>query len=82
MAESVSPRRVGTAHHLQSKVGGAHPTTTTKRTQPRCDWRSWLALAWAAWFGVLYARMVLEERAPEALRAIERAVGSIRIGNR
>ncbi len=42
------------------------------------DWRSWLALAWAAWFGVLYARMVLEERAPRVLRAIERAAGPVR----
>jgi hypothetical protein len=42
------------------------------------DWRSWLALAWAAWFGVLYARMVLEERAPGVLLAIERASESVR----
>jgi hypothetical protein len=29
-------------------------------------------------FGVLYARMVLDERAPAVLRAIERAVDPIR----
>ena len=29
----------------------------------RFDWRSWLALAWAAWFGLLYMRMVLQQRA-------------------
>jgi hypothetical protein len=37
------------------------------------DWRGWLALIWAAWFGVLYARMVVDQRAPRALRAISRA---------
>jgi hypothetical protein len=42
------------------------------------DWPGWLALAWAAWFGVLYARMVLEERAPRVLRAIERAAEPVR----
>jgi hypothetical protein len=42
------------------------------------DWRAWLALAWAAWFGVLYARMVLDERAPGVLRKIERTTESIR----
>ena len=28
------------------------------------DWRGWIAVAWAAWFGILYAAMVLRERAP------------------
>ncbi len=36
----------------------------------RVDWRGWLALAWAAWFGMLYIRMVLDERAPGLARAI------------
>ncbi len=40
--------------------------------RPRVDWRGWLALAWALWFGLLYARMVLDERGPGVLRAIER----------
>ena len=30
----------------------------------RIDWQSWLALAWVIVFGSLYARMVLQERAP------------------
>ena len=34
------------------------------------DWRSWLALAWAAWFGFLYGEMILEQRAPWLLGAI------------
>ncbi len=38
----------------------------------RIDWRGWLALAWAAWFGLLYAKMVLDERAPGLARAIGR----------
>jgi hypothetical protein len=42
------------------------------------DWRAWLALAWALWFGVLYARMVMIERAPGLLHAIERAVEPVR----
>lgn len=33
-------------------------------TTSRIDWRSWLALAWVIVFGSLYARMVLQERAP------------------
>jgi hypothetical protein len=49
--------------------------------RPR-DWRTWLALAWAVWFGVLYGRMVLDERAPGVLRAIERAVEPIRTSYR
>ncbi len=40
--------------------------------RPRFDWRSWLALAWAAWFGLLYARMVLDERAPALAQALRR----------
>jgi hypothetical protein len=42
------------------------------------DWRAWLALAWAVWFGVFYVRMVLEERAPRVLRVIERAAVPLR----
>jgi hypothetical protein len=48
---------------------------TLRRT---LDWRAWLALTWAVWFGALYTRMVLEERAPRVLRVIERASGPLR----
>ncbi|WP_435010668.1 hypothetical protein P12x_001947 [Tundrisphaera lichenicola] len=48
-----------------------NPSGSVTRPTLRIDWRAWLALAWAAWFGCLYARMVLEERAPGILRAIE-----------
>ena len=37
------------------------------------DWRAWLALAWAAWFGLLYGAMLLESRAPRALSLFHRA---------
>jgi hypothetical protein len=52
--------------------------STSSSSKLRIDWRGWLALAWAVWFGVLYARMVLEERAPRVLRAIERAAEPVR----
>jgi hypothetical protein len=26
------------------------------------DWRGWLALAWVVWFGLLYGKMVVEQR--------------------
>ena len=28
------------------------------------DWRSWLSLAWMVGFGLLYALMILKEKAP------------------
>lgn len=31
------------------------------------DWRGWLMVGWAAWFGTLYALMMLRERAPGLL---------------
>ena len=37
------------------------------------DWRAWLALAWAAWFGLLYGAMLLDRRAPRVLAMLHRA---------
>ncbi|WP_435016463.1 hypothetical protein TA3x_004029 [Tundrisphaera sp. TA3] len=48
----------------------------TPGPRPSPDWRGWIALAWAAAAGVLYARMVLEERAPGLLRSIGRLAGA------
>lgn len=48
--------------------------TAARPARRAIDWRAWLVLAWAAWFGLLYARMVLDERAPAVLPAIGRAV--------
>ena len=39
------------------------------------DWRGWAALAWVIPLALLYARMILERRAPGLLGAI-RALGS------
>jgi hypothetical protein len=35
------------------------------------DWRAWIALAWALWFGFLYARMLVEQKVPR-LRSLMR----------
>jgi hypothetical protein len=35
--------------------------------QPKWDWRGWLALAWALWFGWLYSLMVIETKFPQVL---------------
>ena len=37
-------------------------------TRPRIDWRAWLTLAWVVWFGILYGKMVVEQRG-EKIRA-------------
>jgi hypothetical protein len=39
------------------------------------DWRGWLMVAWVAWFGWLYARMVLEARGQKLLQAWDQLVG-------
>jgi hypothetical protein len=39
------------------------------------DWRNWLLLAWATWFGLLYARMIVVARFPALARVVERVVG-------
>ncbi len=45
------------------------------RQSGRVDWLGWLALAWAGWFGLLYVRMVLDERAPGVIAAFGRLIG-------
>ena len=47
--------------------------TPAKRTQ--IDWRAWLALAWAAWFGVAYGRMTVERRGPKLRAAVSAVAG-------
>jgi phosphatidylserine decarboxylase len=39
-----------------------------------CDWRAWLAVAWAFWFGWLYGVMVLETKFPHALAWLRRVM--------
>lgn len=36
------------------------------------DWRGWLLLAWALATGTLYARMILEQKAPALLELLAR----------
>jgi hypothetical protein len=70
------PDLAGDPSRLEDKIWSGEAMTLNKRNA--IDWRSWLALVWAVWFGLLYSRMVLEERAPGALRAIERVAEPIR----
>lgn len=37
------------------------------------DWRGWLALAWALWFGWQYAKMVIDVRGAKAHQLIRAA---------
>jgi hypothetical protein len=53
------------------------PPAAERNPRP-IDWRTWLALAWALWFGVLYGRMVITERAPGVLHVIGRVFEPIR----
>lgn len=39
------------------------PSEPSQRHAPAFDWRGWVILAWVLWFGLLYARMVVEQRA-------------------
>jgi len=38
------------------------PAVCSEKQWARPDWRCWLALAWALWFGLLYAGMVVDQR--------------------
>ena len=38
----------------------------------RPDWRGWIILAWVAWFGLLYGKMVVEQRGVKLQRWIAR----------
>ena len=42
----------------------------SRSDRPRVDWRGWIALAWAIPFAVLYARMILEQRAPGGVEVV------------
>jgi hypothetical protein len=58
--------------HSESRVGGGFRCADPpfERDKEGFDWRSWLTLGWVVVFGALYARMVLQERAPGAWEAI------------
>ncbi|MGE3822532.1 MAG: hypothetical protein AB7I30_24210 [Isosphaeraceae bacterium] len=38
------------------------PNVPSGTSHGKADWRSGLALAWVLWFGLLYARTVMESR--------------------
>jgi hypothetical protein len=42
------------------------------RTDPRIDWRGWIALAWVLFWGWAYVLMVIHARAPQVLGWLER----------
>ena len=42
------------------------------------DWRAWLALAWAIWFGAQYVEMVAASRATKAIAIIKALVATVR----
>jgi len=43
-------------------------------TKPGIDWRGWIVLAWALWFGILYTKMVVETRGHRVRNMIPTAV--------
>ena len=43
------------------------------------DWRGWIALAWALWFGWLYSLMVLETKFPQVLAWLRRLIAELSI---
>jgi hypothetical protein len=54
------------------KPSGAKDMSDDHKQQPgsSIDWRGWIALGWALWFGWLYLLMVIHERAPALARAL------------
>ena len=44
--------------------------------KPTKDWRAWLALAWAIWFGAQYVEMVAASRAAKAIAIIKALVAA------
>ena len=41
------------------------------------DWRAWLALAWAIWFGAQYVEMMTAARAEKAVEILRSAMGQL-----
>ena len=39
--------------------------------KPAKDWRAWLALAWAIWFGAQYVEMIAASRAAKAIAIVK-----------
>jgi hypothetical protein len=48
-----------------------HPSDAETVANPRrIDWRGWIALAWVAWFGLLYGKMILEARGAKIVEIV------------
>jgi hypothetical protein len=60
--EGEAPAEPGPASTAHRGSAGAAPSPDEGRN---INWRSWLSLAWMVGFGVLYALMILKEKAPE-----------------
>jgi hypothetical protein len=43
-------------------------------TEPKWDWRGWIALVWVIWWGWLYSLMVIETKCPQVLIWLRRAM--------
>lgn len=40
------------------------------------DWRGWIVVAWVLWFGLLYGKMVVEQRAHRFRELVRSGPGS------
>jgi hypothetical protein len=49
------------------------PNSPRPRARRPIDWAGWIALAWALAFGLLYARMIVEQKAPRLLSLVRYA---------
>jgi hypothetical protein len=49
---------------------GAEPFLRWKSFQIPFDWRGWIALAWALWWGWAYCTMAVAARGPQVLEWI------------
>jgi hypothetical protein len=56
----------GLAAHDRSRLAGGEACSSRPPARRAIDWRGWLALAWALWFGWQYALMVVEARGAKA----------------
>jgi hypothetical protein len=43
---------------------------------PQADWRAWLVLAWVVCFGLMYARVAIEQRGGRIRAAMARLVST------
>ena len=67
---AAEPGSASTAHPGSAGASPSHEEKRQRaesgeqRSENLFDWRGWLSLAWMVGFGVLYALMILKEKAP------------------